>query len=104
MPSSTGVYRKRNGYYPAKIVVDGEQLRLGDWPTEKQAARAYDSAARYYRVAEIKVDYEDTYLGHFEDEIESAKAYDRAALKLHDTANTNFPPSDYDVGKAEELP
>lgn len=49
MPTSTGVYRKRNGYYPAKIVVDGKQLRLGDWPTEKQAARAYDSAARFYR-------------------------------------------------------
>lgn len=33
----------------AKIIVDGTQLRLGDWPTEKGAAPAYDSAARFYR-------------------------------------------------------
>jgi hypothetical protein len=49
MPSSVGVYPKRNGSYPAKIVVEGTQLRLGDWPSEEEAAAAYDSAARYYR-------------------------------------------------------
>ena len=49
MPSSVGVCGKRNGCYQARIVVDGTQLRLGDWPTEKEAAAAYDSAARYYR-------------------------------------------------------
>jgi hypothetical protein len=239
MPTSTGVYDKRSGYYPAKIVVDEKQLRLGDWPTEEQAAAAYDSAARFYRgedvgrngtgapprsqeelqrraseerarergdtsvyrgvcsqkekpgwtaqiaidgwpyflgrfaeegqaaraadmairqyrpsdptnfegeeartvaeirrwarrlraeeglgevqpaspfrgvwrdrrrekwVAEIEADREETHLGHHEDEIEAAKAVGRAALRLHDPANTNFPPSDYDVGQSEELP
>ena len=239
MPSSVGVYSERNGCYQAKIVVDGTQLRLGDWPTEKEAAAAYDSAARYYRgedagrngtdapprsqeelqrrasearargrgdtsvyrgvvnhpdkpgwtaqvgiggwsyflgrfaeekhaaraadmairqyrpsdptnfegeeaktvaeirrwarrlraekglegfsptsefrgvswnsrkgkwVAEIKTDYEKTYLGSFADEIEAAKAYDKAALRLHNPANTNFPPSDYDSEKEEALP
>mgnify|MGYP006428632765 CR=1 FL=1 len=239
MPSSVGVNGKRNGCYQAKIVVDGTQLRLGDWPTEKEAAAAYDSAARYYRgedagrndtdapprsqkelqrraseararqrgdtsvyrgvtnhpdkpgwtaqigingwsyflgrfaeeeqaaraadmairqyrpsdptnfegekartvaeirrwarrlrsedglgqvqpvspfrgvwwntrekrwIAEIRVDYEKMWLGSFEDEIEAAQAYDRAALRHHDPAHTNFPPSDYDAEKGEELP
>lgn len=243
MPSSVGVYPKRNGSFPAKIVVEGTQLRLGDWPTEEEAAAAYDSAARYYRgegagrngtdvpprskeelqrlaskaraegrgdtscyrgvskkpgrpgwtaqigiegrsyflgrfpeekqaalaadmairqyrpsdptnfesdcaeeesktvaeirrwarrlrseeglegtspaspfrgvwwdrrrekwVARIKTDAESTYLGAFDDEIEAARAYDQAALKLHDPANTNFPPSDYDAKEGKGLP
>jgi hypothetical protein len=244
MPSSTGVYAERNGHYQAKIVVDGTALRLGDWPTEEEAAAAYDSAARYYRgkdkgrngtgapprsqeelqrraseararergdtsvyrgvvdkpekpgwtaqigiggwpyflgrfpeeeqaaraadmairqyrpsaptnfesdsvegeeaktvaqirrwarrlhaeeglegfsptsefrgvswhsgkerwVAQIETNCEKTYLGSYADEIEAARTYDKAALRLHDPANTNFPPSDYDVEKEEELP
>jgi len=36
--------------------------------------------------------------------IEAAQADDRAALRHHDPANTNFPPSDYDVKKGRELP
>lgn len=49
MPSSVGVCGKRNGFFQARIVVDGTQRRLGDWPTQRQAAAAYDSAARFYR-------------------------------------------------------
>lgn len=244
MPSSTGVYAERHGCYQARIRVDGRQLRLGDWPTEDEAAEAYDSAARYYRgkdkgrngtgapprsqkelqrlasrararergdtsvyrgvtndpdrpgwtvrvgidgwsyflgrfpeeeqaaraadmairqyrpsdptnfekgsvegekartvaeirrwarrlhaeeglegfspssefrgvswhsrkekwVAQIEANCEEKYLGSYADEIEAAKAYDKAALRLHDPANTNFPPSDYDVEEGEELP
>jgi len=239
MPSSVGVCGKRNGCYQAKIVVDGRQLRLGDWPTEEGGAAAYDSAARYYRgedagrndtgapprsqeelqrraseararkrgdtsayrgvtndpdrpgwtaqigiggwsyflgrfgeeekaaraadmairqyrpsdptnfdgekartvaeirrwacrlraeeglgevqpespfrgvwwnrsrekwIADIVADGEEKYLGSFTGEIEAARAYDQAALQHHDPANTNFPPSDYDIEKEEELP
>ena len=244
MPSSTGVYAERHGCYQARIRVDGRQLRLGDWPTEEEAARAYDSAARYYRdesegrngtdapprsaeelrrlahrarseargdtsiyrgvrddpdkpgwtaqvgiggwsyflgrfpeeeqaaraadmairqyrpsdptnfekgsvegeeartvaeirrwarrlhseeglegfsptsefrgvswhsgkekwVAQIEANCEEKYLGSYSGEIEAAKAYDKAALRLHDPANTNFPPSDYDIEQGEELP
>ena len=239
MPSSVGVYSERNGCYQARIRVDGRQLRLGDWPTEEEAAAAYDSAARYYRgkskgrngtgapprsqrklqrlasrararergdtsvyrgvtndpdrpgwtvqvgidgrsyflgrfpeeeqaaraadmairqyrpsdptnfdgeeartvaeirrwarrlhseeglegfsptsefrgvswhsgkekwVAQIEANCEEKYLGSYADEIEAAKAYDKAALRLHDPANTNFPPSDYDVEDGDALP
>jgi AP2 domain. len=52
----------------------------------------------------IEVSGETNHLGRFSSEIEAAQAYDRAALRLHDTANTNFPPSDYDATEGEELP
>jgi hypothetical protein len=51
-------------------------------------------------LASIGVGEETEYLGGFNEEIEAAKAYDRAALRYHDPANTNFPPSDYDIGGA----
>lgn len=55
-------------------------------------------------MAKIEANGERTHLGYFGNEIEAARAYDRAALRLHDTAGTNFPPSDYDVEEAVELP
>ncbi|MFB6272712.1 MAG: AP2 domain-containing protein, partial [Salinibacter sp.] len=84
------------------------RLRAEEGLGEVQPASAFRGVWRDRRrekwVAEIEADREETHLGHFENEIEAAKAYDRAALRLHDPANTNFPPSDYDVEEGEKLP
>ena len=140
----------------ARIGIGEETYFLGRYSDEEQAARAYDMAIRQYRpggptnfegekartvaelrrrahrlkseepfgkdtptsgyrgvcwdprrekwLASIGVGEETEYLGGFDEEIEAAKAYDRAALRYHDPANTNFPPSNYDVEEGEELP
>jgi hypothetical protein len=77
---------------------------LGEVQPESPFRGIWWDARKEKWVANIVADGEERYLGSFADEIEAARAYDQAALRLHDPANTNFPPSDYDVEEKEGLP
>lgn len=54
-----GVSPRPDGTFRAQICCDGRKMNLGNWPTEEDAARAYDVAARQHFGEFARLNFQD---------------------------------------------